>query len=179
MDLNIASAVFGLLGAMLGAGVSIATTAMSNNAQVRNARQERVGRVVDAQRETYINFLSQGDLFLDLARELSAVLDTGAHEGDSRADATFMRYSAEWTKFVVNCAAVQISGPPDVANSANQLRLKIGAWSELIDRRYTDGKRWRGHDEAVDAARMSAREARAEFIHHAQSWLTQPKWSDS
>src|SRR5689334_19480288 len=117
MNLDIASGVFGFVGALLGAGVSIATAAMNNGAQVRGARRERAEKVIDAQREAYIIFLSQGDLFLDLARELVVLLDSGAQEGDPEADACFLRYGAEWTKFAVSSAAVQISGPPNVAHS--------------------------------------------------------------
>lgn len=167
MNLDIPSAVFGFVGALLGASVSIATTAMSNNAQVRRARQERTGRVADAQREAYITFLSQGDHFLDLARELADLLDAGLHEGDPGADDCFHRYSAEWTKFAVSSAAVQISGPPNVADFAQELKSKIGARGELIDQRYKDGKQWRDNDNTTEAAAK----ARADFIHQAQIWL--------
>jgi hypothetical protein len=162
---DVLPAIFGLVGAVLGATASAAVTYLNIRGAREQERRARRDRVTDLRREACVSFLTAAESFLDLARALTAELDSSG--STERPEDLHLRYSEAWASFTATSAAVQIAGPAELADVGRRLRKAIGDYSDIVDGRYDAGRWPRCHDDALEAAR----ERRNEFVSAAQRLL--------
>ncbi|QGN48612.1 hypothetical protein GKC29_18450 [Micromonospora sp. WMMC415] len=173
MTPEIATGLFGLLGALVGGGATFGVGYLSSRVQRAHAEQARVNEVADAEQArrsqladarnaAYIVFLSRVDSFLDQARELEELLDLVSTE--ERPTDQYRQYVAEWNELVTANATVQLAGPEPTAHRAQDLLDAVGTYSEMIDKRYR-GQRW---PPGLATAWDRARENRLAFLQSAR-----------
>ncbi|WFE53632.1 hypothetical protein [Micromonospora sp. WMMD1155] len=150
MTAEIATGLFGLLGAVLGGAATFGVGYLSTRTQRAEAERARSHETADAERirsdqladarsAAYVVYLTRVDMFLDQARELSDLMDLHP-EGEQPRD-QHQQYAADWHQLVAANATVQVAGPDLLAQRAQRLRDTIGALAEIIDKRYRS-RRW-------------------------------------
>jgi hypothetical protein len=166
--------LIGLAGVIVGAGATTITgitAARSQRLQLAVGRDERQN---DVRREACNAFLIRVSAVLDLARELVARLEQTPPI--DALDEIHSRYVAEWHDLARAVAAVEIAGPPNLANAASELRLAVGGVADVCDAWYS--ARQRGPANARRAqfreANAAAQSARQSFIEQAQEWWQDP-----
>lgn len=170
-----------LVGVIVGACATLATSwtaARVQRAQVAEGRDERQNAV---RREAYTEFLAHTTAFLDLSRDVCSVLEERDLDNE-RLTEVHGRYLTEWHALVRSRAAVEIAGPADAAEAAKGLQLAVGGASDECEgwRRWRlAGSAWRAKaiDERWDEfhrARAHADEASDAFAHQARDWWRDP-----
>lgn len=162
MASEIAFGVIGLLGAVIGGGVTLGITALSHREQRRMAARLRDQHLADERRHVCSDFLEHAELFRDHARAVVACLEPGTAP-EALAQSRLL-YDDAWSRLKGKNAAVQVAGPPPLADAARELVARLGDYSDLVEARERAGRWPSGHDAAFDAV-ISARDR---FVETAQ-----------
>ena len=162
----IASGVFALGGALVGALASfLATTAEARNRR-RDAEEARHDALLQSRRALYSTLVERADLAADAARRMWAHTAAADIERDDHAS-----YVKSWEAFVQARAAVEIVGPQRAAAAAQDLSQSISDLCNYVDA-WIDGKRLTRQTEAeFVVARETRARCRRAFIDIAQDVL--------
>jgi hypothetical protein len=156
------------LGAVLGAGATLASGLIGNRAQRGLAEASRKALIADARREAYAEYLTAVYSFTDRARELLGALDTNADM--TECDAAHRAYLEDWVNLQPKYAPVLIAGPSKIEGSAEKLRFCLSGLADQCDEWYTARKNSNSFrdTEKVHAQIASLRDARSKFASAAQ-----------
>ena len=150
---EIAFGVIGLLGALIGGGVTIWITRMSYAEQRAAAQQLRRQHIADERRRACTTFLEHAEGFREQAWTLGIALDEGGdHEQVAKAR---IPYDAEWSSLKARNAGVQVAGPAAVAEAAKAYIGALGTYGQLLEDRAAAGPNTsvlRGTGQAFDDA---------------------------
>jgi hypothetical protein len=120
----------------------------------------------DSRRQVYVTYLKCGDLLTDQVRAIYALTD----RADLKAE-DYERYSQTWNELIEGRSALDIAGPPAVADAAQSL---FRAWADLCNQvdPWVNGKRWTTQDDKTYAENLQNRaECRKQFLSVVQSVL--------
>lgn len=175
MSPELLTGLLALVGVVVGAGATLATSwtaAQVQRSQIAEGRDERQNAV---RREAYTEFLAHTTAFLDLARDVCEVLEDPDLDTDRLAE-VHRRYLTEWHSLVRSRAAVEIAGPAEAAAVANELQLAVGSAADECDRWHRArlsgpaNRRWTQFNQArVHADGVSGR-----FASQARDWWRDP-----
>jgi hypothetical protein len=162
------SGAFTALGAVLGAGATLASGLIGNRAQRELAEASRKAQITDARREAYAEYLTAVYSFMDRARELIAALEANADM--TECDAARRSYVEDWVHLQPKYAPVLVAGPSQIEGSAENLRFCLGDLADQCDGWYTarkNGGRFRDMEKVLNA-QLTARDARSKFASAAR-----------
>jgi hypothetical protein len=128
------AAVFGALGAALGASAALASSWIGNRAQRDLAAASRKAHVAEVRRVAYAEYLTTVYSFMESARELVARLENDAAELE--CDAAHRAYCEDWERMQPTYAPVMIAGPDEIEESAKALRFRLGFLADGCDAWY-------------------------------------------
>lgn len=157
------SGFFTALGAVLGAGATLAAGLVANRTQRGLAEASRRAQIVEVRREAYAEYLTAVYRFMDRARELIAKLEENADM--SECDAARRTYLEDWDQLQPTFAPVLVAGPNQIEKSAEHLRYCLGDLADKCDWWYTarkTSKNFRNAQKVIDA-QLAARDARSKF----------------
>ncbi|WP_433295987.1 hypothetical protein ACQPZQ_14825 [Pseudonocardia sp. CA-142604] len=123
-----AGAILALGPALIAVGGIVVNNWLGSRGQRERANQ-------DALREAAGAYVSAVDVFLDHARELRAVLESGA-AGRERREKQHVAYLEAWTQLRARLPVVRISGSESIAWAADQLRYTVGNYADALDSWY-------------------------------------------
>ena len=164
------SGAFTALGAVLGAGMTLAAGLIGNRTQRGLAEASRKAQIADARREAYAEYLTAVYSFMDRARELIAMLEQNAELAE--CDDARRAYLENWGHLQPTYAPVLVAGPSQIEASAENLRFCLGDLADKCDGWYTARKNdneFRDKDkEEVRKTQLAARAARSDFAAAAR-----------
>lgn len=150
------TAVFGLLGALIGAGATLLGQRTIAAAQQREARATRAQQLHDVQREASARFLSCADLLIAEADELRRVLQNS--ELEHLVESVYPRYYDRWCEFMASRADLQSVASDELRIPAVHLREPVHDLIHAVDNWYRTRRAPRGaagyqphYDRAVNA----------------------------
>ena len=161
-------AVFGILGAVVGAGATLTANWISTRAQLMLADRDREQRSAEVRRAACAKYLVAADSFMDQARELAHRMQGKASEAE--CEAAHAPYFSGWEHLQRACAPVVIAGPSELGRRAEKLRSQLGTLGDLCDNWYTAYKNGPAPSRISEFGnvRREALQIRAEFISTAQ-----------
>lgn len=127
-------ALFGAIGTLVGGGVTLTANWLASRTQHYLVTEDRRQRNAEVRREAYNAFLASAEIFQDRGRELVDSISLDAPE--DRITSAYAAYYEAWEDAKRKRASVLISGPDDVARSADKLRDSIINLSILCDSAY-------------------------------------------
>jgi hypothetical protein len=165
--------IFGAIGAIVGAGATLAASWIPTRAQQQLAIDKQEERKAKVRRAASSAYLVSVDSFIDSARELVYRIEHDASELDR--EAAHEIYLQGWQRVQRTCAPVEIAGTSDLSAKANELKLHLGSLGNLCDRWYEAAKRGptRSQTTKFEASWESADNAREEFTSAARQYAYQ------
>jgi hypothetical protein len=162
------SGAFTALGAVLGAGATLATGLIGTRSQRGLAEANRKGQIAEVRREAYAEYLTAVYSFMDRARELIAMLDANADM--TERDAARHVYLEDWDRLQPKYAPVVVAGPGQIEGSAESLRFCVADLADQCDKWYMArkaGSVFRDTEKTLNA-QSAAIDARSKFISAAR-----------
>jgi hypothetical protein len=169
MNSGITSAIFALIGALVGAGATCVVAYMNGHFQARQQQMTNEAAARQLARNACASFLAASDSFIGLARELAVELD--ARPLSEIPEKLRGDYRIAWSDLVARQAEVEIVAPSAVGTAVTGLRKAVARLGNLIDER-CNGSAWSG---SYEGALKSVSKARAEFVSVAHESMTGPE----
>lgn len=166
------AAIFGLAGAVIGAGATLTANWIASRTESRTqlklAADHHVQRRAEVRRAACAEYLIAVDSFMDKARELVSRMESTAPGPE--CDAAHKSYFAGWEDLQRRCAPVVIAGPSELGERAEELKSQLGALGDECDSWYAAHKNGLTRSRATkfSNAQRVANQARAVFISAAQ-----------
>jgi hypothetical protein len=129
-------AIFGVIGTMLGGGVTLAANWISSHTQRELAVEERRQRNAEVRRDAYSAFLASAVTFEDRGRELFDEVRLRASE--EKISSSYDAYYEAWEDVKRKRASVLIVGPEDVTYGAYRLQDSLASLAGYCDSAYYD-----------------------------------------
>lgn len=168
MTNQIITALFGLIGALVGAGATVAGQRISAKHQTKQAELARRDGERERCHQAIVKFLAQVDLLLDSVRELRRLL--GDPKLRDSAEHYHSQYAANWAAVVGSRAELRLVATPPVLDVAGRLLGALGSVSGSTDLWYRNQRAPSG-DNAWQPAYDHAEAAREKFVEAAKSAL--------
>ena len=162
------AAVFGVLGAVVGAGATLTANWIASRTQLKLAADDRDQRRAEVRRAACAEYLVAVDSFLDQARELVSRMENGSPK--PQCDAAYASYFAGWEHLQRVRAPVVIAGPSELGERAEALRYQLAGLGDECDSWFTAHKNGPTRSRAAkfSTAQHAAHEARTAFVLAAQ-----------
>jgi hypothetical protein len=161
-------ALFGAIGTVVGGGVTLTANWIASRTQQYLATEDRRQRNAEVRRDAYSIFLASAEIFEDRGRELVDSISLGAEE--AKIESAYAAYYEAWEDVKRKRASVLISGPDDVAHSANKLRDSLTDLSIFCDSAYNKRSERAGRSRGYLDMLQAARDASAEFESIARKY---------
>ena len=164
------AAIFGISGAVVGAGATLTANWISTRTQLRLADRDREQRSAEIRRAACAEYLIAADSFMDQSRELANRMQGNAAKAECEAAHT--PYFAGWEQLQRTCAPVVIAGPNELGKLAERLQSQLGILGDLCDDWYSAYKNGPvpGRISEFGKARLEALQIRTVFISVAQKY---------
>jgi hypothetical protein len=123
--------IFGILGAVVGAGTTLTANWISTRTQIMLAARDREQRSADVRRAACAEYLIAADSFMDRARELVRRMEDNAPKAE--CETLYAAYFADWEQLQRARAPVVIAGPSELGKQAERLQSHLGALGDVCD----------------------------------------------
>lgn len=161
-------ALFGAIGTMVGAGVTLTANWIVSHTQRYLATEDRRQRNAEVRRDACSIFLASALIFEDRGRELVDSIRFGASE--ARITSAYEAYYEAWEDVKRKRASVLVSGPDDVAHMAEKLHDSLTELSIFCDSAYYKRSQRAGASRGYLDRLQAARDASAEFASIASKY---------
>jgi hypothetical protein len=150
------AAVFGLVGAVIGASATLTANWIASRTESRTqlklAADDREQRSAEVRRDASAKYLIVVDSFMDQARELVSRMESTAPGPE--CDTSHESYLAGWEDLQRRCAPVVIAGPSELGERAEALKSQLGALGDECDSWYAAHKNGLTRSRATTGVRL-------------------------